>query len=290
MAFTPRTFTSASVTARDDGALYQFFARNQDAIINIPPGTATLSANTFSVGQANWLIGGRNLYSTGESIALSPTITSGFGRVIITITSANSSTPSIAFSQEYVTDESNFRALTLGTINRFTSQTTYEAEVCRFSVSNSSCSNLSMTMQEGLWGAMSSVIRLTYEGTMTANYWQQNLTFQNQEYLTRGKTPSWLTNVGTYQFTLTRGAYRIDIQALLPANASAIYGIALGRGNNLVANFPANMQPAFSGAINRISTSGIIVVDSSTAYNPVMHSNVAVSGNCTMMITIEKLW
>lgn len=289
MAFTPRTFTSASVTPRDDGSLYQFFMRNQDGIINIPQGTMTLSSNTITTGQSNWCIGGRVLYSNGESITLSPTLTNGYGRVIISITNANSASPSITFTQEYQADESNFRALTQGTINRFQSQTTYEAEVCRFSVTSGQCSNLVPYLQEGLWGAMSSVARLTYEGSMTSSYWQQNLPLQSQEWLTKGKT-SWLSGVGNYQFTLTRGAYRIDILANLPANASAIYGVGLGSGNNLIASFPSNMQPAFSGAVNRISASGILVVNTSANYNPVMHSNQAVSGTASMICTIEKLW
>lgn len=289
MAFTPRTFTSATVTARDDGSLYQFFMRNQDGIINIPQGTMTLSSNTISIGQSNWVVGGRMLYSNGETIALSPTITNGYGRVIISITNANSVSPTISFIQEYQADPANFRALTQGTINRYQSQTTYEAELARFTVTASNCSDLVPYVQEGLWGAMSSVARLTYEGSMTANYWQQNLPLQTQEWLTHGKT-SWLTGVGNYQFTLTRGAYRIDILANLPANASAVYGVGLGRSNTLIANFPAQMQPAFTGAVNRISTSGILIVDSSGNYNPVMHSNVAVSGTASMITTIEKLW
>lgn len=289
MAFTPRTFTSGTVRAIDDGALYQFITRNQDCIVNLPQGSMSLATNVVTIGQSNWIVGGRNLYSNGESITLSPTIANGYGRVILSITNANSTTPTIAFSQEYNADPEQFRTLTQGTINRFTSQTTYECEVCRFTVASSQCSDLVPYIQEGVWGAMSSVARLTYEGTMTASYWQQNLPLQSQEWLTKGKT-SWLSGVGNYQFTLTRGAYRIDILANLPANASAIYGVGLGSGNNLIASFPSQMQPAFSGAVNRISTSGILLVDTSANYNPVMHSNQAVSGTASMICTIEKLW
>lgn len=289
MAFTPRTFTSATVTARDDGALYQFLMRNQDGIVSLPAGSMTLSNNTISISQSNWVVGGRMLYSSGETITLSPTLTNGYGRVIVSITNANSASPTISFIQEYQADPANFRALTQGTINRYPSQTTYETELARFTVSGGSCSSLEVYIQEGLYGAQSSIARLTYEGTMTANYWQQNLTLQTQEWLTHGKT-SWISGIGSYQFTLTRGAYRIDILANLPADASALYGVGLGRGNNLIANFPSQMQPAFAGAFNRISTSGILIVDTSAIFNPVMHSNVAVSGTASMSITIEKLW
>lgn len=289
MAFTPRTFTSATVTARDDGALYQFLMRNQDGIISLPAGSMTLSNNTISISQSNWVVGGRSLFSSGESIALSPTLTNGYGRVIVSITNANSASPTISFIQEYQADPANFRALTQGTINRYASQTTYETELARFTVSGGSCSSLEAYIQEGLYGAQSSVARLTYEGTMTSSYWQQNLPLQTQEWLTHGTT-SWLTNVGTYQFTLSRGGYRIDILANLPANASAIYGVGLGRSNTLIVTFPSQMQPAFSGAVNRISTSGILIVDASAIFNPVMHSNVAVSGTASMITTIEKLW
>lgn len=289
MAFTPRTFTSATVTARDDGALYQYFMRNQDGIINIPQGTMSLSSNTISIGQANWVVGGRALYSNGETIALSPTITNGYGRVIISITNANSATPTIAFSQEYNADPENFRTLTQGTINRFASQTTYECEVCRFKVTSSSCSDLDPYIQEGLWGARSAVIRLTYEGSLASTFWQQNFPLVSQEYLTPSKF-SWISGIGSYQFTLTRGAYRIDVIANLPAHSSAIYGVGLGKGTNPVLTFPSNMQPAFSGMVNRISSSGIVIVDTAANYNPIVHSNVAVSGTGSLIITIEKLW
>lgn len=289
MAFTPRTFTGASVRALDDGALYQFFARNQDAIFNVAPGTMTLSANTLSIGQSNWLVGGRNLYTGSESIVLSPTLANGVGRVIVQLTQANSSTPVVTFIQEYQANDTSFRDLTQGTINRFGSQTTYECELCRFTVTNSSCSALVMSIQEGLWGARSGVVRLTHEGNLTSAYWQQPFPWVRTEWLTHSKQ-TWINNIATYQFTLTRGGYRIDVTAHLPANATAIYGVGLGSGNNPNLNFPLNMQPAFSGAVNRISASGILVVNASTAYNPVVHSNVAVSGTGSLITTIEKLW
>lgn len=289
MAFTPRTFTSGTVRAIDDGALYQFVTRNQDCIVNLPQGSMALASNVVTIGQSNWIVGGRNLYSNGESITLSPTISNGYGRVILSITNANSTTPTIAFSQEYNADPEQFRALTQGTINRFTSQTTYECEVCRFKVASSQCSDLVPYIQEGLWGAKSSVARLTYEGNLTSGTWQQNFPLITQEWLTQGKY-SWLAGVGNYQATLTRGAYRIDVSAHLPAHASAIYGVGLGKGSNPVLTFPVNMQPSFTGVVNRLSASGILIVDTATNYNPVVYSNVAVSGTGSLIWTIEKLW
>ena len=288
MAITLRTFPNGLIAPYIDGGLYQYLSNDFDAFVNINTVPVTISNNVLTITQSTAIVGGRVISFTQTAITASPTVTSGVGRLVLSITGANG-TPAAEILQEYASTASGFRSLTKGTINRFTSQNTYEAEICTFKVSSSNISNLVMSMHYGMYGQPHNVIRFVHEGSLSGASagWQQPLTRNTTEILCGTQFAS---NIGNYQFQLPKGGYRIDVIGRFSGQASGHYGVGMGIGSNLIEDFTHTVQSSYSGIYNRIGVSGLLVLDAATTVNPVMYTSFANVSAARLETIIEKLW
>lgn len=191
MAYSEVTVEGATVTAKNDGYLHRQQFGGQDILSSTP----SLSGNTLILPRGYMVIGGRQIDITSNtSISLSPTVTTGVGRVIAQIDLT--ATPVFSFQEEYGASISAFSTLTQGDVNL--GGTLYQCELVRFSVSSSTATSLTRTLNDGL------------------------------AFIRGGQVPTWCASLEDFYSTLPNGSVSENYvgysQTLSdrPANGSAI--------------------------------------------------------------------
>lgn len=147
MAILGKTFDYRTVSAGDDGYLYQVLAGGQDFMLSVTGGNPfTISNNVLTIAQSILLISGRFIrIEAGTTISLG-TIPSSHtkGRVILRLdmTKLATETQFLQIETEVETTASTYRALVQQSINSIAGQTgnTYEAVICEFTCSSGTAS------------------------------------------------------------------------------------------------------------------------------------------------------
>lgn len=145
MAFKGKTFDLQSVTAGDDGQLYNMLTNRSDLGLQIS-GSLAITSNVLTLGEMALLIGGRFIrVESGTSISLGSIASSETqGRVVIRLDMNQvASETTLAQVQTIVeTTSGSFRALTRNNINSISGQNTgiYEAVLCTFTCSGGTAS------------------------------------------------------------------------------------------------------------------------------------------------------
>lgn len=145
MAFKGKTFNFQSVTAGDDGQLYNMLTNSSDLGLQIS-GSLAISSNVLTLGEMALVIGGRFIrVESGTSISLGSIASSKTqGRVVIRLDMNQvASETTLAQVQTIVeTTSGSFRALTRNNINSISGQNTgiYEAVLCTFTCSGGTAS------------------------------------------------------------------------------------------------------------------------------------------------------
>ena len=145
MAFIGKTFDFQSVTAGDDGQLYNMLTNSSDLGRQIS-GSLAITSNVLTLGEMALVIGGRFIrVESGTSISLGSIASSETqGRVVIRLDMNQvASETTLAQVQTIVeTTSGSFRALTKNNINSISGQNTgiYEAVLCTFTCSGGTAS------------------------------------------------------------------------------------------------------------------------------------------------------
>lgn len=145
MAFKGKTFNFQSVTAGDDGQLYNMLTNSSDLGLQIS-GSLAITSNVLTLGEMALVIGGRFIrVESGTSISLGSIASSETqGRVVIRLDMHQvASETTLAQVQTIVeTTSGSFRALTRNNINSISGQNTgiYEAVLCTFTCSGGTAS------------------------------------------------------------------------------------------------------------------------------------------------------
>ena len=145
MAFKGKTFNFQSVTAGDDGQLYNMLTNSSDLGLQIS-GSLAITSNVLTLGEMALVIGGRFIrVESGTSISLGSIASSETqGRVVIRLDMNQvASETTLAQVQTIVeTTSGSFRALTRNNINSISGQNTgiYEAVLCTFTCSGGTAS------------------------------------------------------------------------------------------------------------------------------------------------------
>ena len=145
MAFKGKTFNFQSVTAGDDGQLYNMLTNSSDLGLQIS-GSLAITSNVLTLGEMALVIGGRFIrVESGTSISLGSIASSETqGRVVIRLDMNQvASQTTLAQVQTIVeTTSGSFRALTRNNINSISGQNTgiYEAVLCTFTCSGGTAS------------------------------------------------------------------------------------------------------------------------------------------------------
>lgn len=145
MAFKGKTFNFQSVTAGDDGQLYNMLTNSSDLGLQIS-GSLAITSNVLTLGEMALVIGGRFIrVESGTSISLGSIASSETqGRVVIRLDMNQvASETTLAQVQTIVeTTSGSFRALTKNNINSISGQNTgiYEAVLCTFTCSGGTAS------------------------------------------------------------------------------------------------------------------------------------------------------
>lgn len=145
MAFKGKTFNFQSVTAGDDGQLYNMLTNSSDLGLQIS-GSLAITSNVLTLGEMALVIGGRFIrVESGTSISLGSIASSETqGRVVIRL-DMNQAASETTLSQVQTiveTTSGSFRALTRNNINSISGQNTgiYEAVLCTFTCSGGTAS------------------------------------------------------------------------------------------------------------------------------------------------------
>lgn len=145
MAIKGKTFNFQSVTAGDDGQLYNMLTNRSDLGLQIS-GSLAITSNVLTLGEMALVIGGRFIrVESGTSISLGSIASSETqGRVVIRL-DMNQSASETTLSQVQTiveTTSGSFRALTRDNINSISGQNTgiYEAVLCTFTCSGGTAS------------------------------------------------------------------------------------------------------------------------------------------------------
>lgn len=148
MAFKGKTFNFQSVTAGDDGQLYNMLTNSSDLGLQIS-GSLAITSNVLTLGEMALVIGGRFIrVESGTSISLGSIPSSETqGRVVIRLDMNQvASETTLAQVQTIVETTSgsygSFRALIRNNINSISGQNTgiYEAVLCTFTCSGGTAS------------------------------------------------------------------------------------------------------------------------------------------------------
>lgn len=147
MAFVGKTFNYQSVTAGDDGYLYDILSGQQNFMLSVTGGNPfTITNNVLTIKQCYMLISGRVIRveaNTTISLGTIPT-TATKGRVIIRLDMSKLATET-TFRQietEVETTSGSYRALVQQSINSIDGQSAnkYEAVMCEFTCSSGTAS------------------------------------------------------------------------------------------------------------------------------------------------------
>lgn len=145
MAIKGKTFNFQSVTAGDDGQLYNMLTNSSDLGLQIS-GSLAITSNVLTLGEMALVIGGRFIrVESGTSISLGSIASSETqGRVVIRL-DMNQAASETTLSQVQTiveTTSGSFRALTRNDINSISGQNTgiYEAVLCTFTCSEGTAS------------------------------------------------------------------------------------------------------------------------------------------------------
>ena len=141
------TFDFQDVLSKNDGRLYQALF-GSDYIINGCDCTAVNSGAAINVAEGYVAVGGRIIhFDGGETKTLTPTLTTGYGRIVIDIDLTKTATATefnqVTLVEQYSTTEV-FPPLTQDNINL--SGTHYQAELCRFPISSSAAGTVTTTL------------------------------------------------------------------------------------------------------------------------------------------------
>ncbi len=170
------TFDFQDVLSKNDGRLYQALF-GSDYIISGCDCTVANSGTTINVTEGYVAVGGRIIhFDGGETKTLTPTLTTGYGRLVIDIDLTKTATATefkqVTLIEQYSTTEV-FQDLTQDNINL--SGTHYQAELCRFTISSSAAG--AITAQMPLFGGavkknsaeIQKLINLNGDGTRKLN-------------------------------------------------------------------------------------------------------------------------
>lgn len=141
------TFDFQDVLSKNDGRLYQALF-GSDYIINGCACTVANSGTAINVAEGYVAVGGRIIhFDGGETKKLTPTLTTGYGRLVVDIdltkTAAATEFKQVTLIEQYSTTE-KFQDLTQDNINL--SGTHYQAELCRFTISSSAAGAITAQM------------------------------------------------------------------------------------------------------------------------------------------------
>lgn len=170
------TFDLQNVLSKNDGRLYQTIF-GSDYILSGCTCTAVDGGASIEIAEGYVAVGGRVIhFDGGEKKTITPTLTTGYGRLIIDIDLTKASTADefkqVSVVEQYSTTET-FPDLTLDDINL--SGTHYQVELCRFPISSSTAGNVTVTLP--LFGgavkrnsaAIQNAINLNGDGTRKLN-------------------------------------------------------------------------------------------------------------------------
>lgn len=165
MAFKGKTFNFQSVTAGDDGYLYDILSGRRNILFAVAGGNPfTISNNVLTIAQSYLLISGRAIRIEGNTtISLGSIPTSATkGRVIIRLDMLKLATET-TFRQietEVETTSGSFRALVQQNINSINGQSgnKYEEVICTFTCSSGVASAPIRTLVSGTGEQISSLI------------------------------------------------------------------------------------------------------------------------------------
>lgn len=146
MAFIGKTFNYQSVTAGDDGFLYQILSGSRDILAPVTGNTFSITNNVLTIAQCFLVISGRVIrIEQGTTIPLTIPTSATKGRVIIRLdmTKMATETSLRQIETEVETTSSSFRALVQQNINSIGGQSLnkYEAVLCEFTCSSGTASN-----------------------------------------------------------------------------------------------------------------------------------------------------
>lgn len=141
------TFDLQNVLSKNDGRLYQAIF-GSDYILNGCACSATDGGANIQIAEGYVAVGGRVVhFDGGEKKTITPTLTTGHGRLIIDIDLTKASTADefkqVSLVEQYSTTQT-FPDLTQNDINL--SGTHYQAELCRFPISSSTAGNVTVTL------------------------------------------------------------------------------------------------------------------------------------------------
>lgn len=141
------TFDLQTVLSKNDGRLYQTLFGN-DYILSGCTCTAMASGTNINIEEGYAVVGGRIIhFDGGEVKTLTPTLTTGYGRIVIDIDLTGVATATefkqVTLIEQYSTTET-FQELTKDDINL--SGTHYQAELCRFPISASAAGDVTVSL------------------------------------------------------------------------------------------------------------------------------------------------
>ena len=141
------TFDLQNVLSKNDGRLYQAIF-GSDYILSGCACSATDGGASIQIAEGYVAVGGRVVhFDGGEKKTITPTLTTGHGRLIIDVDLTKASTADefkqVSLVEQYSTTQT-FPELTQNDINL--SGTHYQAELCRFPISSSAAGNVAVTL------------------------------------------------------------------------------------------------------------------------------------------------
>ena len=151
MALEGVTFDLQTVGSRDDGSINWAALGGGDCLLE-PNMTFNLTSGTsITLSTGHIALGGRVIRVNGAYVfSLTPTVTTGYGRIVARIDLSQPVTEQtfdqLSITEEYVTSEASFAQLTQGFINMPNFSGEYEQELCRFTVADGEATEITSTL------------------------------------------------------------------------------------------------------------------------------------------------
>lgn len=275
MAFLGKTFNYQSVTAGDDGYLYDLLTGRQNVLFSVSGGNPfSISNNIMTIKQCYLIISGRAIrIEQGTTISLGTIPSSATkGRVIIRLDMTKLATET-AFRQietEVETTSSTFRALVKQNINSIAGQSSniYEEAICEFTCSSGTASNPIRSLISNPYGtkknAVPDIVQFYIDKSSYSRTGYSNLQITTRTNIS-GDTSFTSANTDHWNIQVDPGIYRMNLYCSFQSSSAVTTDVGIGLGNNANRRpTPIEARVQTTGSLTKLNASGILKV---TSYN-----------------------
>lgn len=289
MAFVGKTFNYRSVTAGDDGYLYDLLTGQQNVLFSVSGGNPfSISNNIMTITQCYLIISGRAIrIEQGTTIPLGTIPSSATkGRVIIRLdmTKLATGTTFRQIETEVETTSSTFRALVQQNINSIAGQSNniYEEAICEFTCSSGTASNPTRSLIANPYvtkkNAVPDIVQYYINQETYSHAGYSVLPMVSRTNLS-GDTSFTSVEASNWNVHFNPGIYRMNMCVTFQTSSPTTSDVGIGLGENIIRrDTPLDARVRTTGStITRLNSSGILEV---TNYND-LYSFLIFQGDAT---------